>query len=213
VTDRKIPSARAWIALLGLLLASSVCLAAEEASPTAVVESLHNALISSMKSSDEVGYQARYDKLDPVIESTFDLEFMAEKSVGRHWKDLGPEDRKRWSEAFERMTTANYAGRFVGYTGQHFETLGQEPAAHDTVVVRSKLIDPGGDDVQLNYRLRETPAGWRIVDVYLNGTVSELALRRSEYSSVLQRDGFETLLAELDEKAHELATAEAQSKN
>ena len=94
--------------------------------------------------------------------------------------------------------------------GQRFETLGEEEAAHNTRVVRTKLVLPDDDDVQLNYRLRQTDAGWQIVDVYLNGTVSELALRRSEYSSVLKRDGFETLVASLDRKADDLAADKTQ---
>lgn len=193
-----------------LLAAPSTGIAETEASPVQVVERFHATLIDAMKRADELGYQGRYDELSPVLEQSFDLDFMAEKSVGRHWKRLDPESQRRWLDLFVRLTTANYAGRFNAFTGESFETLGEEPAAHETVVVRTKLVLPKDEDVQLNYRLRQTPQGWRIVDVYLNGTVSELALRRSEYSSVLSRDGFDTLVAQLDEKVSDLQNGKVQ---
>lgn len=84
-------------------------------------------------------------------------------------------------------------------------TLGEEPATNDTRVVLTRLIIPNDDDVHLNYRLREVDGEWKIIDIYLNGTVSELALRRSEYSAVLQREGFKKLLDTLDDKVKELA--------
>jgi len=195
---------------LALPLTSSGVAAGDTRTPVEVVERFHAALIDAMKHADQLGYQGRYDELSPVLDQTFDLSFMAEKSVGRYWKDLDAASQRRWLETFVRLTTANYAGRFNAFSGQKFETLGEEPAAHETTVVRTKLVLPDDDDVQLNYRLRETPAGWRIVDVYLNGTVSELALRRSEYSAVLKRDGFETLVTQLDEKVADLAKGTVQ---
>ena len=168
------------------------------------VERLHEALVGVMKSADDLGYAGRYDQLRPVVDETFDLGFMAEKSVGRHWKKLPESDQTRWLESFERLITANYAGRFDAYSGEAFETLGEEAAIHDTRVVRTRLLRPGDDAVQLDYRLREVDGSWRIIDIYLNGTVSELALRRSEYSSVLKRDGFEKLLTTIDAKVDSL---------
>jgi phospholipid transport system substrate-binding protein len=172
---------------------------------TPSVEKLHAALIAIMRSADQLGYTGRYEQLRPVVDQTFDLHFMASKSVGRHWKKLTEEDRERWLETFERLITANYAGRFNAFSGESFETLGEEAAIHDTRVVRTQLVRPGDEDVQLNYRLRDVDGEWRIIDIYLNGTVSELALRRSEYSSVLKREGFEKLLSTLHAKVESLS--------
>ena len=113
-------------------------------------------------------------------------------------------DKQRWAETFTRFTTANYAGRFTGYTGEEFVTLGVEDAARDTKMVLTKIVVPKEDDVQLNYRMMKTDAGWKVIDVYLNGTVSELALRRSEYSSALKREGFEQLVASIETKIADL---------
>ena len=178
-----------------------------------VVETLHDALIGVMKEADSLGYEGRREKLGPVLAQTFDVAFMAQKSVGRHWKKMGEEDRARLLETFASLTVANYAGRFDGYSDQRFETLKVEPSTHGTMVVHSRLVEADGDTTQLNYRLRPAGGGWRIIDVYLNGTVSELALRRSEYSSMIQREGLPALIAALDERIADLATGKADAQS
>jgi phospholipid transport system substrate-binding protein len=174
---------------------------------SAVVEALHEELLEVMKQAEQLGYEGRYEKLEPVLQQLFDTSFMAEKSVGRHWKKIEDPKREKLRQTFRRFTIANYAGRFNGYSGERFETLREEPSTHGTILVHSHLIESGGDVVQLNYRLHPVDDEWRIFDVYLNGTVSELALRRSEYSSLIQRDGLDALIVALEEKIDELATS------
>jgi phospholipid transport system substrate-binding protein len=182
----------AIVLLLGVWVSG---LRAAEDSAAAVASGFNEALLTSMKNADALGYEGRYKQLRPMVESSFDLPFMAEKVIGRRWGELSQADRERWQETFTELLTATYAGRFVGYRDQTFETLGEEPAARDTVLVKTRLVDPkGGENVDINYRLLRVAGSWRIVDVYLKGTVSELALRRSEYSSVLEREGFAALL-------------------
>jgi phospholipid transport system substrate-binding protein len=209
-----------FASILGLLLLQVPASAGESAPASepqateavAAVERLHAVLIEVMKEAEPLGYQGRYDRLSPVLQEIFDLPFMAEKSVGRHWKTISPEDREALVKTFIRYSIANYAGRFHGYSGQHFETLAEEPSARGTRMVRTRLVDPNDEDVKLDYRLRSTGGEWKIVDVYLNGTVSELALRRSEYSSLIKRDGLEALLAALDQRIDSLASAPADQE-
>ncbi len=223
MTDR---SSRMWgfAGILALLLLQAPAFSEEKAPASepqattaepqatetvAVVERLHAVLIEVMKEAEPLGYQGRYDRLSPVLQQLFDLPFMAEKSVGRHWKTASPEDQEILVQTFVRYSIANYAGRFHGYSGQHFETLSEELSARGTRLVRTRLVDPNDEDVKLDYRLRAADGDWKIVDVYLNGTVSELALRRSEYSSLIQREGFDALLAALDKKITTLASSPA----
>ncbi len=175
-------------------------------SPRQVIEGFHAGLIEIMKQAKELGFQGRTDKLTPLMAETFDLEFMASKTVGRHWRKLSDEDRLRWTKIFARFTTANYAGRFKGYTGEKFVTLGTEEAPRETQVVLTKIVVPGEEDVQLNYRMISRDGSWKVVDVFLNGTVSELALRRSEYSSALKRNGFDELVTSVETKIDDLKT-------
>jgi len=182
--------------------------AAETRSPEELIDELHETLLAVMKKADELGYSGRYDMLYPVISGTFDLDFMGTKSLGRHWRELDPEQQKDWIKAFGNFTISNYAARFDGYSGQTFEVVGEEAASHETRVVRTKIVDPERDEeeTQLNYRLRETDGGWRVIDVYLHGSVSELALRRAEFSTAYERQGFDKVLASLKSKIEDLSS-------
>jgi len=181
--------------------------------PTEVVNELHDNLISVMKEAKTLGYAGRFARLEPVINELFDIPFMAEKSVGRYWKTVDEQNRADLLATFERFTVANYAGRFTGYSGQSFETLSEEPSKYGTVLVYSRLVSENGDTVQLNYRLRPAEGDrWRIIDVLLNGTVSELALRRSEYSSLIQREGFAALMSALNQRIADLADGKVSDK-
>ena len=171
-----------------------------------VILVLHESLITVMKQATELGYDGRFERLAPVIPRAFDVEFMARKSVGRYWKRATPEDQRRFLDAFQRFMIANYAGQFDDYSGQRFEMVGAEHARMETVLVRSVLVDPDNENIELNYRLRWVAGSWKIIDVYLDGTVSELALRRSEFSSIVKNDDFEALIAAIDEKIAKLAS-------
>jgi len=189
--------------------AAAMAAAAEKDPAGKVVARLHETLLGVMKEAKTLGYEGRYERLKPVIHDLFDLPYMAEKSVGRHWKEAGEPNQRALVETFSRFTVANFAGRFDGYSGQSFRTLEVETSTHGTVLVRTRLDEPNEEGVALDYRLRQVDGGWRVVDIYLNGTVSELALRRSEYSALVQREGFDALLKKLDEKIRDLAQTRA----
>ncbi len=177
----------------------------DERSPQTVINGFHAELISVMKSATELGYGGRFEKLTPIVSDVFDTRFMAEKSIGRHWKTIPLQDQNRLLTIFGRYTVANYAGRFNGYTGEEFQTSSEEASLQGTTLVHTTLIIPEDDDVRLDYRLRPVDGEWKIIDVYLDGTVSELAMRRSQYSALIRREGLDALIAALEEKMVEFA--------
>lgn len=205
--------------LLAVLFLASMMVAAPlraaEAGAPQTIEALHAALIQVMKQADELGFSGRLERVQPAVEAAFDLDFMASKTLGPHSKKLGDADRQRWVTTFKRFVASNYARQFDGYSGQKFETLEVEAAPRETVIVRTVLVRSNDEDVKLNYRLQETEVApsaeqqdgaegeptWKIIDVYSNGTVSELALRRSEFSALLSRNGFEGLIARVEDKS------------
>ena len=175
------------------------------ASASAAIDALHASLLDVMRNAEALGYEGRADKLETVIPRHFDVDFMARKSLGSYWQKADAAGRQRYLDKFTQFMIANYAGRFDGFSGQSFVTRGEEPARMDTTIVKSTLIDPGDENVELNYRMRKVGDDWKIIDVYLDGTVSELALRRSEFVSIVKRENFEALLVALDEKIAKLA--------
>lgn len=173
-----------------------------------VVKELNGSLQKVLEEAERLGYQGRVKRLSPILDAAFDFEYMAGKTIGRHWSSLSPEQQKRWVEVFTDLTDATYAGRFDRFSGQKFVLIDEQPSTNGSVVVRSKVVSPDENDVELSYRLANRPDGWKVIDVYYNGTVSELALRRADYSSVLKRDGFDALIARVNEKIADLSAGE-----
>jgi phospholipid transport system substrate-binding protein len=66
--------------------------------------------------------------------------------------------------------------------------------------VLSRIVKASGEPVPLDYVFTETSSGWRAVDIYLQGTISELAIYRSEFASVLNREGYDGLIRRIEEK-------------
>lgn len=176
----------------------------EHAAAVQVVQRFDDAMLDTLQHSADLDYKARLERFKPNLEGTFDLPFMAEKAVGSYWEKLDDAERKRWVTAFTAFMAANYASRLNKYTGQKFEIVGSETAANDTAIIQTQVIDPGNENVDLSYRMRSNESGWRIIDIYYNGTVSELALRRADYAAVLKKDGFEALLASVNQKIADL---------
>lgn len=171
-----------------------------DAEAAAAIETLHATLLGVMKDAQALGFSGRLERIRPVLLELYDFPFMAEKSAGLGWRDLDEAERTRLVDAFSRLAIATYAARFDHHDGARFETLGVEPASHDTVLVKTRILRASGEAVALDYRMRAEAGRWRIIDVFMNGTVSELALRRSQYSGLLKREGFDALLEAIEQK-------------
>jgi phospholipid transport system substrate-binding protein len=161
-------------------------------------------LLSVMQQAKTLGFRGRYEKLDPAIHKAFNLPLMARLSVGPDWAKLSPDEQKRLVAAFSDFSVSTYASRFDGYSGERFEVDPNTTPSAGGVLVSTKLVQKSGEPIQLNYLMRNGEAGWQILDVFLKGTVSELATRRSEFSAVLRRDGAEALVHLIQSRADDL---------
>jgi phospholipid transport system substrate-binding protein len=173
-------------------------------SPTAHIDSLHRALIEVMKQGKQLGPKGRYDKLVPVLFNTYDVPLMARIAVGPSWDSMAPAQQARVIEAFSRMIAATYASRFDEFSGERFEilqTVEQPPGAK---LVKTRVIQSNGKAVSLSYLVRLVGAEWKAVDVFLDGTISELASRRAEFTSILRSGGPDALISSLRQQGDKL---------
>lgn len=176
------------LSLALLVLGATLPARAQGADPAAAaVQNFYDTLVASMKSGGTA--KSRYDKLKPAVEQDFDIPGMTALSVGPTWPSIAPADQKALTEAFERMTVANYARSFDSYDGEKFTV---EPAVTERgsdKFVKTTLKPGSGDAIPFNYRLHETGGSWKIVDIYLNGNISQLAQKRSDFGATLQSGG------------------------
>jgi phospholipid transport system substrate-binding protein len=177
-------------------------------SPSDVVARLNDTLLSVMREAEPLGFQGRFDRLAPELIGAFNFPAMASIVAGRHWKKLDAEQRKRLIDVFGRSSIATFATRFDGYSGETFKIIEETPGPRGSILVRNKLIKNDGDSIEINYLLRVYSERWRVVDVFLDAKYSEMALTRSEYTSVIANQGFDTLIRDLEEKLARMAKAE-----
>ncbi len=157
-----------------------------------------------MREATALGVDGRYERLRPVLPTLFDFERMTQVILGGEWRNLSPDQRQAAVDAFADFSTATYALRFDGYTGEQFETVDADAGPRGTVLVQTRLIRPADDAVDLTYLLAQMEGSWRIIDVFFEGTISETARLRSEFRRILQNGGVEELANRLRDKTRSL---------
>lgn len=172
--------------------------------PAEVIKTFNAALLESMQRADELGYSGRFRLLDPVIRNSFALSYMASQSLGRYWKTIKETEQSTLVKTYTEWSTATYARRFDGYSGEQFEVGSESGSDQGTVTVISKIIQPNKEGAVFHYKLRKIDGKWRIVDIQISG-VSQLALTRSQFTSVIKEKGFDGLIALLKSKIEGLA--------
>jgi len=198
------PRSNGLAALLALAVSlSPMALRAAPASDPAIakVDAFDDALLSAMKMGG--GIKARDRELTPAVQSAFDLPTMTRYAVGTSWSTMTEAQHADLVKAFERYTTANYAHNFDSFSGQKFVVQGVQTRGQDKIV-QAQIVSPRNAPVSLMYRMHETPAGWKIIDVIYNG-ISQLTTRRADFASATA-GGAASLLARLDDLTNKLLT-------
>lgn len=178
---------------------------AQGTDPGARVNSFYAALLDCMKQAKQLGLKGRYDKLAGVVPKSFDVPAMAKAAVGPGWDQIAPPQQAGIIDAFTRMMVATYASRFDDFTGEKFEVAPAIDQGADKLV-KTKLVQSNGKVVDLNYLMKAGGDGYRINDIFLNGTISELAGRRAEFSTILKSGGPDALIAAIKSKGDKLMT-------
>lgn len=211
MTASSLPASRRRRALLIAIGAGPVAThigASAEESPTtgiaAPIRAFYDALLDVMKRAKTLGIKGRYDALAPVVEATFDLPAMTRIAVGPRWTSLPKDVQSALVDAFSRMTIATYASRFDGYSGERFEVDPTVESRGTGSIVHTRIVQPKGDPVTLNYLMRKNADRWKAVDVYLTGTISEIATRRSEFNSILDSGGPQALIQSLRQQTERM---------
>ena len=192
------------VALAFAVLIQAPAYAADPAASRITV--LYGTLLDTMKQAKQLGVKGRFDKLSPVLAKAYDLPVMSKLAVGPAWATLTPQQQAAIINAFTRMTVATYASRFDGFSGEQFQVLQTSDRANGDKIVQTQIVKSDGGTVPLNYLMRKSGADWKIVDIYLDGTISELANRRAEFGAILKSGGPDALVASLNKQGDKLLT-------
>ncbi len=186
--------------LFSMQVAGSEALAARDPhSAATVIGTFHAALLSTMKHAKSLGYKGRYIRLEPIIRQSYDFPEVVRIVAGKYWHSLNHTQKLQFVRTFSRLVIATYAHRFNGYSGESFQTVSSRTFRHGWMLVHTVLIKEDHTQVHLDYLLHQRKGQWRIINVIAQG-VSDLALKRTEYTAELREHGFNTLMTRLEGK-------------
>ena len=193
-----------WIvAMMAVILFDSILLQAETLSPAAThIRSYYQQLMPTIQQAGQFSVRERDRRFTPAITSAFDIPTMTRLAVGPAWKSFSADQQAAVQDAFAKFIIADYASQVTDYSGESFVVEAQttpEPRGGGEIV-KTKLLQPGGRTVIINYLVR----GGRVIDVYFNGTISDLATRRDEFASIITSGGADGLIKRLRDRTQSL---------
>src|SRR5271155_3669990 len=196
-------SAKLIAALAALLILGPMSSQAQQSSPAAKrIEAYYQQLLPTLQQAESLSVSERDRRFGPAINSAFDLSAMTRYAVGPAWSTFSASQQGAVREAFARFLVADYASLVKEYSGQSFvvEPQTSPESRGGGEVVKTKLIQSGGRSVPINYLVR----GGRVIDVYFDGTISDLATRRDEFASILAGGGVDALVKTLHQRTDTL---------
>jgi len=177
---------------------------AQSVGPTDLIKTFYATLLDCMQHGAELGFDGRYQKIEPVLNNTFDVATMCKIAVGPEWTKMPGDKKNALLVTFNKYMVTTYAARFKSFKNQKFEVGEAKPVDDDRQLVESKLIRSNGEPVALNYLFRFSKDVWRVIDIYLSGSISQMTQMRSDFSKVVVEGGADALIASLEQKIEDL---------
>jgi phospholipid transport system substrate-binding protein len=190
-------------AVVVLIVSGSPPIRAQALNPAARhIQSYYQQLLPTIQQAGRLSVRERDRRFTPAISSAFDLPTMTRLAVGPAWSSFSGAQQAAVRDAFAHFIIADYASQVSDYSGESFVVEPQTSAESrgGGEIVKTKLLQPGGRTVTINYLVR----GGRVIDVYLNGTVSDLATRRDEFASIIASGGADALIKRLHDRTQSL---------
>ncbi len=190
--------------LLTTLLAPAAAQAATDPA-AAPVAAFGKALITAMKNGPSQSFTQRASALRPAIEAAFDLPVILARSVGLGYANFTAAQKSALLAAFTDFTVASWTANFHRWSGETFRVLPQIRKLGAEEIVATELGVPGKKAIPFDFVMQQGKAGWQVVDILLDGTISRVAVQRSDFHAELASGGPDALIASLKRKADQLA--------
>ena len=187
------------------VFSASPAFAQADGALTAPIGTLGNALLAVMRLEKQTPFPQRYNMLAPAVDQAFDLEDVLRVSVGSYWNGLPAAQQRKLLQAFRSFIIATYVSNFKSYDGQTFLISPTIRTVGADRVISTTLDKPQGDALRMDYVMHETPMGWRVRDILLDGTISRVAVQRSDFASQLSQGDASRLIGSLDQKVSVLS--------
>lgn len=170
----------------------------DTASPESVVARLESALIENMKAGDSMTFDERFETLRPLLDEIMAVDRMGRYVFGRDWQEFEASQRESFRKTFLDLSAATYAGQFKAFGGESFDPVAVQMQGEDRAVVKRLLTTGSGRQIAFDYLMTRDDAHWQIVTIITDG-VSDLAIKRTQYRSILDNEDFDAVIAHIRE--------------
>lgn len=202
-TIAKVHAALAIAVVLVLSLAGRAAWA--QADPAvSQIDGFQATLLDAMKQGSALGAKGRARLIAPAVQRAFDLPTMTRFAVGPSWQTMSPAERSALTEAFARLTAASFARNFDSYSGERFEVSPKVDTRGPDKLVQARIVPAQGEATTIVYRMRQSGGTWKVIDVYYQGSISQLTTRRSDFAATVAAGGEPALLAHLNAQTEKL---------
>ena len=195
--------------MLGLALAGLAAMrgarAQDARGPAAPIQALNDGLVAVMRAGKSTPFGDRFHTLAPTIDRAFDLPGILRVSVGLRWGDFDASQQANLLKVFRTFTVASYVANFDSYDGQRFEIAPALRAIGTDQVVSTMFVPTNGDSHRIDYVMRQEGGTWKAVDVLADGSISRVAVQRSDFRRLVSRGGAEALIESLNHKTNDLS--------
>jgi phospholipid transport system substrate-binding protein len=178
---------------------------AQAGDPSAPIQVLNNALLQIMQAGRTASFPQRFQMLAPAVDQAFDLPQILQTSVGLRWNELPQNQKAQLAGVFREYTIASYVANFDSYDGQRFQILPQRRQVGRDTVVETELVPRSGSPTRLDYVMRQTGRGWQVIDVLADGSISRVAVQRSDWRTLLSSGNATRLIQTLQQKVASLS--------
>jgi phospholipid transport system substrate-binding protein len=167
----------------------------------ALIQDVGNQVLGILRDSS-LSDERKFERLVDLLEGPIDLDLVARLILGRHWRSASEAQRKEYLDLFRGYALNFLASKLHLYRGQSYEILDAQVINERDALVATRILGNKGPPLKVDWRLRDQDGALMAIDVIVEG-VSLIVTQRSEFGSVIERDGFEGLLAELRQRIRE----------
>lgn len=154
----------------------------------AFIKATGDEVIAALKDGSATGANAE-GWFREMLGRTLDIDTMGRFTLGRFWRSASPAQREDFIDAFRENLVSVYSRRLQEYSGENFRVIGSRPEGRKDTMVTTEITSQSGQSIDADWRVRGQDDGsYRVID-FVVGNVSLLASQRSEYASVIQRNG------------------------
>jgi phospholipid transport system substrate-binding protein len=199
-----LPRRAALSGLAACLLLAGVARAETASDAVAPIAALVAGLNALEKQEKGSPFLDRYHALEPVIDRALNLPQILQTVVGLRWASLPQDQKDRLATVFRAFTVASYVANF-SFGGDTVAMLPETRTAGTDTIVETQIVSSNGSRTRVDYAMRKGASGWQAVDVLLEGTISRVAVQRSDFRSLLESGSAQPLIESLERKVDGLS--------